>query len=297
MQQNDYQDETESKENPKNINTKTDLERGYYPTSFIAPNYRQDQNNIEKALVLLSIILVILAFPASLLLLFVSVHQFERVVILRNGKIRKNRAYGPGLVTYLPCVDDVKSIDLRINCYCVPPQEALTKDSLTISVDAVVYYKVRDPMSAVMNVADYKTSTQLLAATTLRNAIGNKKLVELLIDKPAMNQQILEQMNKFTKRWGIQVLRVDIKDIRLPIQLQKAMAAEAESSRLANAKIIVAKAEIESIVSLQKASAILAENPFCMQLRYLQSLQMMSGDNSHTIVFPFPTELMKKLFK
>ncbi|CAH0749533.1 unnamed protein product [Diatraea saccharalis] len=112
-----------------------------------------------------------------------------------------------------------------------------------------------------------------------------------------MNKQILIQMNKFTNRWGIQVLRVDIKDIRLPIQLQKAMAAEAESSRLANAKIIVAKAEIESTVSLQKASAILAENPFCMQLRYLQSLQMISGDNSHTIVFPFPTELIKKLFK
>ncbi|XP_063820982.1 protein unc-1-like isoform X2 [Ostrinia nubilalis] len=241
--------------------------------------------------------MVIITFPISMLCVFVVVRHFERIIILRNGKIYKNRAFGPGLVYFLPCVDTVKYIDLRIACYVVPPQEALTKDSLTVSVDAVVYYKVIDPIPAVINVADYSVSTQLLGATALRNALGSVKLTDLLIDRPAISNQVLEQMKKLTSQWGIKVLRVDIKDIRLPLQLQKAMAAEAESTRLANAKIIVAKAEIEATKNLQKASVILSDNPLSMQLRYLQSLHLIAGENAHTIVFPFSTETLRKIFK
>ncbi|KAM3962392.1 band 7 protein AGAP004871-like [Aphomia sociella] len=260
---------------------------------------KEEEKFIEKFLVFLSIILVIATFPLSLLCVFVVVRQFERAIILRNGKVHLNRAFGPGLIAYLPCVDTIKFTDLRIICYAVPPQEALTKDSLTVSVDAVVYYKIYHPIWAVINVADYKMSTQYLAATTLRNALGTRKLSELLVDRPAVSQQVFQQMKIITREWGIQVVRVEmqVKDIRLPLQLQKAMAAEAESSRLANAKIIVAKAEIESTKNLQVATNLLMDNPLCMQLRYLQSLHMIAGEQTHTIVFPFCLEALKKIFK
>ncbi|CAH3824912.1 unnamed protein product [Pieris brassicae] len=251
---------------------------------------------IEKLLIFLSIILVILAFPLSLICIFVISRQFERAVILRNGKVHKNKAFGPGLLFYLPCVDSVKFIDLRTFCYEVPPQEALTKDSLTVSVDAVVFYKVFEPVWAVINVNNYRIATQFLASTTLRNALGTTKLSDVLINRPVISKQVLELMKNTTKEWGVKVVKVEIKDIRLPLQLQKAMAAEAESTRLANAKIIVAKSEIETIRNLQVATTLLMENPMGMQLRYLQSLQLIAGEGTHTIVFPFSFEMFQKLF-
>ncbi|CAK1553804.1 unnamed protein product [Leptosia nina] len=221
---------------------------------------------IEKFLIFLSILLVIIAFPLSLICIFVISRQFERAIILRNGKVHKNRAFGPGLLFYLPCVDSVKFIDLRTFCYEVPPQEALTRDSLTVSVDAVVFYKVFEPVWAVINVTNYRIATQFLASTTLRYALGTTKLSDLLINRPVISQQVLELMKNITKEWGVEVVKVEIKDIRLPLQLQKAMAAEAESTRLANAKIIVAKSEIETARNLQLATSILMDNPMCMQV-------------------------------
>ncbi|XP_026739994.1 erythrocyte band 7 integral membrane protein-like isoform X2 [Trichoplusia ni] len=245
----------------------------------------------------MSLFFVIILFPISLFTVFVAVRQFERAIILRNGKVRKNKAFGPGLVYFLPCVDTVKYTDLRIMCYAVPPQEALTKDSLTVSVDAVVYYKIWDPVWAVLNVADYRIATQFLAATTLRNALGNRKLAEILTDRPAVSNQVFQQMNNLTGDWGVKIVRVEVKDISLPLQLQKAMATEAESSRLANAKIIVAKSEIEATKNLQKATKMLMDNPLCMQLRYLQTLQTISSEKTHTIVMPFSSEIISRLFK
>ncbi|XP_026739993.1 band 7 protein AGAP004871-like isoform X1 [Trichoplusia ni] len=252
---------------------------------------------IERFLVFMSLFFVIILFPISLFTVFVAVRQFERAIILRNGKVRKNKAFGPGLVYFLPCVDTVKYTDLRIMCYAVPPQEALTKDSLTVSVDAVVYYKIWDPVWAVLNVADYRIATQFLAATTLRNALGNRKLAEILTDRPAVSNQVFQQMNNLTGDWGVKIVRVEVKDISLPLQLQKAMATEAESSRLANAKIIVAKSEIEATKNLQKATKMLMDNPLCMQLRYLQTLQTISSEKTHTIVMPFSSEIISRLFK
>ncbi|XP_037299611.1 band 7 protein AGAP004871 [Manduca sexta] len=302
-------EDNQQKPNDLVINTQNpDTEKGYiinedrtskdsYRGRHRIQNVKGEDTCIEKFLVLLSLLLVVISFPLSLLCIFVVVRQFERAIILRNGKIHKNQAFGPGLTYYLPCVDTVKFIDLRIICYAVPPQEALTKDSLTVSVDAVVYYKVYDPVWAVINVADYDTATRYLAATTLRNALGTRKLTEILGDRPAVSSQVFINMKQMTREWGVKVVRVEIKDICLPLQLQKAMAAEAESSRLANAKIIVAKSEIESTRNLQKATTLLMDNPLCMQLRYLQSLHMISGDKTHTIVFPFSAEMLRKIFK
>ncbi|XP_061377947.1 band 7 protein AGAP004871-like isoform X2 [Danaus plexippus] len=256
---------------------------------------KEKDNFIEKLLVVISIIFAILLFPLSLLVIFLVVRQFEKAVILRNGKIHKNQPFGPGLVFYLPCVDAVHFIDLRTVCYEVPHQDALTKDSLTVSVDAVVFYKIVDPVLAVIGVTDYKVSTHFLAATTLRNALGTRKLAELLASRPDVSQQVFNLMKNITVAWGIKIVRVEIKDISLPLQLQKAMAAEAESTRLANAKIIVAKSEIEATKSLQLATDILMDNPMCMQLRYLQSLNMIAGEKTHTIVFPFSVDVINKI--
>ncbi|XP_050669122.1 stomatin-like isoform X1 [Leptidea sinapis] len=257
---------------------------------------KEDDKLIEQLVVFISIILVIIAFPLSLFCIFVVSRQFERIIILRNGKVYKNRAFGPGLICYLPCVDSVKFVDLRTVCYEIPPQEALTKDSLTVSVDAVVFYKVYEPVWAVLNVANYGVATHFLASTTLRNALGTRNLSELLNNRPAVSKHVFELMKTMTKQWGVQVVKVEIKDIRLPLQLQKAMAAEAESSRLANAKIIVAKAEIEAMKSLQTATNLLMDNPMSIQLRYLQSLQTIAGDETHTIVFPFSVDSLRKIF-
>ncbi|KAJ8731851.1 hypothetical protein PYW08_014581 [Mythimna loreyi] len=258
----------------------------------------QDRDTrLEKCLVVLSCLLVVLTFPLSLFVIFVVVRQFERAVILRNGKLRSSVPYGPGLIQYLPCVDSVKFTDLRIFCYEVPPQEALTKDALTVAVDAVVFYKIYDPVWAVVNVADYKISTQYLAATTLRNALGTRRLSDILSDRSAVSHQVFGNMKHLTMNWGVKVVGFELKAVSLPLQLQKAMALEAESYRLANAKIIVAKAEIESTKNLQKATTLLMDNPYCMQLRYLQSLQMISGEKTHTVVIPFSPESLKQAFK
>ncbi|CAB3243157.1 unnamed protein product [Arctia plantaginis] len=257
----------------------------------------KENSIVETVLVGLSILLLVLLFPLSLLVVFVKVRQFERVVILRNGKLRHRETYGPGLIFYLPCIDSLKFLDLRVICHSVHPQETLTKDSLSMTVDAVVYYKIKDPILAVMRVTDYKHSTQYIAATTLRNAIGSKKLSEILKDRRAVSLQVFESMRNMTHNWGVQVLRVEIKDIRLPLQLQKAMAAEAESTRLASAKIKVAKAEIECNRSLQTATEMLMDNQWGMTLRYLQSLQTISGDKTHTIVIPYSVETLKNIFK
>ncbi|XP_073951596.1 stomatin-like [Choristoneura fumiferana] len=251
---------------------------------------------IEKILLILSIFVVVITFPFSLFCVFVVVRQFERIVILRHGKVHKNRAFGPGLIFYLPCIDNVKYTDLRINCYTVPPQECLTKDSLSVTVQAVIYYKVFDPLWAVINVSNFKLSTQFLAATILRNTVSSRKLSQLLKNRSDVSDYVLQRMKRLTFEWGISVIRTEIKDISLPLQLQKAMAAEAESSRLANAKIIVASSEIASTKSLQQATVMLMDNPWCMQLRYLQSLHMIAGPQTHTVVFPYSVDLIKKLF-
>ncbi|KAI8429114.1 hypothetical protein MSG28_007668 [Choristoneura fumiferana] len=172
----------------------------------------------------------------------------------------------------------------------------LTKDSLSVTVQAVIYYKVFDPLWAVINVSNFKLSTQFLAATILRNTVSSRKLSQLLKNRSDVSDYVLQRMKRLTFEWGISVIRTEIKDISLPLQLQKAMAAEAESSRLANAKIIVASSEIASTKSLQQATVMLMDNPWCMQLRYLQSLHMIAGPQTHTVVFPYSVDLIKKLF-
>merc|ERR1712240_2565 len=173
----------------------------------------------------------------------------------------------------------------------------LTKDSVTVAVDAVVYYKISDPMASVVNIANASTSTRLLASTTLRNALGTRTLQEILAEREGVAGQILEHLDAATDEWGIKVERVEVKDVRLPQNLQRAMAAEAEAAREARAKVIAAEGEQKSSKALKEASDIISASPAALQLRYLQTLATISSEKNSTIVFPIPIELLSHFTK
>lgn len=195
----------------------------------------------------------------------------------------------------LPCIDNYCKVDLRTVSFDVPPQEVLTRDSVTVSVDAVVYYRIRDPLNAVVQVANYSHSTRLLAATTLRNVLGTRNLSELLTEREAISHSMQVTLDEATDPWGVQVERVEIKDVSLPDSLQRSMAAEAEAAREARAKVIAAEGEMKSSRALKEASDIMCESPAALQLRYLQTLSSIAGEKNSTIVFPLPIELIGPL--
>jgi len=241
-----------------------------------------------------SIFLLIITFPISIWGCIKMVQEYERAVIFRLGRIKKGGAVGPGLFFIIPCIDNIEVVDLRTVSFDVPPQEILTKDSVTVSVDAVVYYKIQNPMASVCNVEDAEKSTKLLASTTLRTILGTKTLQEILSDREHTGAVILEQLDTATDPWGIMVERVEVKDVRLPQNLQRAMAAEAEASREARAKVIAAEGEQKASRALKEASMIISEAPSALQLRYLQTLNSIAAEKNSTIVFPLPIDMMSK---
>ncbi|KAJ8731846.1 hypothetical protein PYW08_014576 [Mythimna loreyi] len=223
---------------------------------------------------------------------FVVLNEFERAVVFRFGKV-SGGPRGPGIIRIIPCIDKVTKIDMRTFSFDVDPQEILTRDSVTVTVDAVVFYRVKDPIKAVVEVANYRESTQLLAATTLRNVLGTRDLSQLLSDREAISSSMRTGLDQATDPWGVEVERVEIKDVSLPEQLQRAMAAEAEATREAKAKIITAEGEIKASKALKEASNILMDNPMALQLRYLQALNSVSAEKNSTIIFPFPMDFLK----
>merc|ERR1719460_1215001 len=207
----------------------------------------------------ISMILIICTFPFSLCVCVKMVQEYERAVIFRLGRVKKGGAVGPGLFFIIPCMDDIRVVDLRTISFDVPPQEILTKDSVTVTVDAVCFFKVSEPMASVCNVENASSSTKLLASTTLRNILGTKTLQEILSDRESTAEVILQQLDEATDPWGIKVDRVEVKDVRLPQDLQRAMAAEAEASREARAKVIAAEGEQKASKALKEASDIITE--------------------------------------
>ncbi|XP_023346809.1 band 7 protein AGAP004871 isoform X3 [Eurytemora carolleeae] len=199
---------------------------------------------------LVSLLLVLATMPLSLYMCIKVVQEYERAVIFRLGRLVRGGAKGPGIFFILPCIDTYKKVDLRTVSFDVPPQEILSRDSVTVTVDAVVYYRVSNPTMATNNVEDYGHSTHLLGATTLR------------------------------------------KDVRLPVILQRAMAAEAEAAREARAKVIAAEGEQKASRALRDASTTIAESPAALQLRYLQTLSSISGEKNSTIIFPVPIDIL-----
>ncbi|RWS25365.1 band 7 protein-like isoform X2 [Leptotrombidium deliense] len=244
-------------------------------------------------LTIISVILVICTFPLSLFFCIKVVQEYERAVIFRLGRLVKGGARGPGIFFILPCLDNYTKIDLRTVSFDVPPQEILSKDSVTVAVDAVVYYRISNATVAVTNVEDYGRSTRLLAATTLRNVLGTKNLSEILSEREVISHMIQSSLDEATDPWGVKVERVEVKDVRLPVQLQRAMAAEAEAARDARARVIAAEGEQKASRALKEASDVINESPAALQLRYLQTLNSIAAEKNSTIVFPIPMELFK----
>lgn len=246
----------------------------------------------EALAFLFSYVVAIMFFPIAIFICTKVVKEFERAVIFRMGRIRAG-ARGPGVFFVLPCMDDYFKIDLRTVSFNVPPQEVLSKDSVTVSVDAVVYYRINDPLKAVIDVENYALSTQMLAATSLRNVLGTCSLTEILTKREDIAHAMQQTLDHSTEPWGVQVERVEIKDVALPPQLHRAMAAEAEAAREARAKVIAAEGEMMASKALKEASDIMLQSPGSLQLRYLQTLHTIATEKHSTIVFPLPMELGK----
>uniref|UniRef100_H2ZFR6 Band 7 domain-containing protein n=1 Tax=Ciona savignyi TaxID=51511 RepID=H2ZFR6_CIOSA len=242
-----------------------------------------------------SMLFMVILFPLALCAGIKVVQEYERAVIFRLGRLSKGGAKGPGIFFIIPCTDEYRKVDLRTVSFDVPPQEILTKDSVTISVDAVVYYRVQDATMSIANVENADGATRLLAQTTLRNMLGTKSLSEVLTDREYISSGMQETLDEATDPWGIKVERVEIKDVRLPVQLQRAMAAEAEAAREARAKVIAAEGEMNASRKLKEAADVMSESPNSMQLRYLQTLTSISAEKNSTIIFPLPIDMLNTL--
>ncbi|XP_070532425.1 band 7 protein AGAP004871-like isoform X1 [Ptychodera flava] len=246
-------------------------------------------------LLFVSWILFVFTLPFSLCFCIKVVQEYERAVIFRLGLLLPGGAKGPGIFFVLPCIDTYQKVDLRTVTFDVPPQEILSKDSVTVAVDAVVYYRITNPTISITNVEDAQRSTRLLAQTTLRNVLGTKTLQELLSDRESVSNQMQTALDEATDPWGIKVERVEIKDVRLPVQLQRAMAAEAEAAREARAKVIAAEGEQNASRALKEAADVISQSPSALQLRYLQTLNTISAEKNSTIIFPLPIDLISSI--
>lgn len=276
-----------------------DAEKGPGPSNAHKQKNSQNNNYEEHEvgfcgaiLIGVSILLCICFFPLAPFFIIKVVAQYEKAVILRLGCIRKGGAAGPGLFFFLPCVDEIHVVDMRTISFDVPPQEILTKDSVTVTVDAVVYFRIQDAVSSVCNVDNVKTATRLLAQTTLRNMLGTKSLSEILSEREEISNSMQQTLDVATDPWGVLVERVEVKDVRLPQNLQRAMAAEAEAHRDAKAKVIAAEGELNASKALKEAADVIAESPAALQLRYLQTLSAIAAERNSTILFPMPIDML-----
>ncbi|XP_028827256.1 stomatin [Denticeps clupeoides] len=250
-----------------------------------------------RLLVGLSLLLTFLTLPLSIWMCIKIVKEYERAIIFRLGRIIHGGPKGPGLFFILPCTDSFINVDMRTITFDIPPQEVLTKDSVTVSVDGVVYYRVQNATLAVANISNAHAATRLLAQTTLRNVLGTKNLSEILSDREEIAHSMQTTLDDATDAWGIKVERVEIKDVKLPLQLQRAMAAEAEAAREARAKVIAAEGEMNASRALKEASLVIAESPSALHLRYLQTLNTIAAERNSTIIFPLPMEMMQPFVK
>merc|ERR1711973_72507 len=267
------------------------------PDSGDRPSDPAERGCCDFVLTGISVLLAIIFFPISWLFCIKIVQEYERAVIFRLGRLLPGGAKGPGMFFILPCIDSYQKVDLRTVSFDVPPQEILTKDSVTVAVDAVVYFRIYNATMSITNVENSNRSTRLLAQTTLRNVLGTKNLSEILMERDYISHTIQSSLDEATDPWGVKVERVEVKDVRLPQQLQRAMAAEAEAAREARAKVIAAEGEQKASRALKEASLIISESPSALQLRYLQTLTHISAEKNSTIIFPLPMEVMSSFIK
>ena len=217
--------------------------------------------------------------------------EYERAVVFRLGRILG--AKGPGLIILIPYIDRMVRVDLRTVTLDVPPQDIITRDNVSVKVSAVVYFRVLDPIKAIIDVADFHFATSQLAQTTLRSVCGQGEMDNLLAERDEINDRIQSILDKDTEPWGVKVSKVEVKEIDLPEEMRRAMAKQAEAERERRSKIINAEGEFQAAQRLSEAAAIIAQNPAALQLRYLQTLQDIAVENNSTTIFPVPMDLIK----
>jgi regulator of protease activity HflC (stomatin/prohibitin superfamily) len=221
--------------------------------------------------------------------------EYERGVIFRLGRFTDVR--GPGLYLIIPFVERSPKVDLRVATLDIPSQEAITKDNVTVKVNAVVYFRVVKPEDAIIKVYDYRYATSQISQTTLRSVIGQSELDELLAQREKLNQTLQRIIDEQTDPWGVKVSVVEVKEVELPPSMVRAIGAQAEAERERRAKIVHAEGEEQAAVNLAGAAKIIATQPSALQLRYLQTLTTIATENSSTIVFPLPIELVAAFFQ
>jgi regulator of protease activity HflC (stomatin/prohibitin superfamily) len=218
--------------------------------------------------------------------------EYERGVVFRLGRLRP-MDYGPGIFFLIPIADRMVRISLRTVVHDVPPQDIITRDNVSVKVNAVVYYRVMNPRRAVVDVENFHYATSQLSQTTLRSVLGQVELDTLLSERDKLNQQLQMILDKHTDPWGIKVSAVEVKHVDLPVEMQRAMAKQAEAEREKRAKIIHAEGERLAATALSAAADVFGQNPVTLQLRYLQTLTEVASEKNSTLIFPLPIELLR----
>ena len=221
------------------------------------------------------------------------VREYERAVILRLGRLVGSR--GPGVIYVVPVIEQMYKIDLRTITLDVPSQDVITRDNVSVKVSAVLYFRVIEPALAIVEVQNYLYASSQLAQTTLRSVCGQAHLDELLAERDRLNEKLQEIIDASTEPWGIKVMMVEIKQIDLPVELQRAMARQAEAERLRRAKVISAEGEYQAAARLGEAAAVMEKEDVAIQLRVLQTLAQVGTEKNHTLIVPFPIDLIRTL--
>jgi len=244
------------------------------------------------SLPLIVVIVLVFMFLASAIRVL---NEYERAVVFRLGRIRDVK--GPGLIIIIPGIDKVVKVDMRTITMDVPPQDVITKDNVSIKVNAVVYFRVVDANAAVIDVENYLYATSQLAQTTLRSVCGQVELDEILSAREKINIHLQEILDRSTDPWGIKVSLVEVKQIDLPEEMKRAIAKQAEAERERRAKVINAEGEFQAAQKLIEAATLMETQPMSLQLRYLQTLNQISAEHNSTILFPIPIDLFKPFLK
>jgi regulator of protease activity HflC (stomatin/prohibitin superfamily) len=246
-----------------------------------------------------AVVVVVVIALIVLMILFAAVkvaREYERGVIFRLGRLLPEPK-GPGLFILIPIIDRMVRVDLRTVTLNVPPQEVITKDNVPVRVNAVAYFRIVEPKSAIVQVENYMVATSQISQTTLRSVLGQHVLDELLSERDKINEILQRIIDEATSPWGIKVSVVEVKDVEIPGDMQRAMARQAEAERERRAKIISAEGEFQASERLKDAAAVMAQEPMTLQLRYLQTLLEISASNNSTILFPIPVDMLNAFMR
>jgi len=245
----------------------------------------------------LNLMLVLIIFVVFILVISIKiVREYERAVVFRLGRLLK-APKGPGIIIIIPLIDRWVRVNLRLIAMDVPPQDIITKDNVSVKVNAVIYFRVVDPNKAITDVDNYMYATSQMSQTTLRSILGMVELDDLLSDRERINMELQKVLDKHTEPWGIKVSTVDVKNVDLPQEMQRAIAKQAEAERERRAKIIGAEGEFQAAQKMVDAGALMEKHPISLQLRYLQTLREIAAEKNSTTLFPIPIDLIEMFLK